>query len=107
MNISATQAATETAHHECPQCGSTALREEKVKSSFWHGDRLVVVEDIPALVCGRCGERFYDDATITALDLMHGGGFPAGEAKREMHVPIFSFAHRVPSELAPLQEEET
>ncbi|MDP3897883.1 MAG: type II toxin-antitoxin system MqsA family antitoxin [Mesorhizobium sp.] len=92
--------------HECPQCGSTRLRESLVKSAFWQDDRLVVVEDIPAVICEACGERFYDDATVTALDLMHGDGFPAGDAASHMHVPVFSFSHRIPAELVQLAEAE-
>ena len=48
----------------CSQCGGSDLRRETVRSAFWHDERLVVVENIPALVCGSCGERYYDDPTI-------------------------------------------
>jgi YgiT-type zinc finger domain-containing protein len=95
-----------TLQHECPQCGSTRLRQDFVKSALWHGERLVVVENIPAAVCDACGERFYDDGTVTVLDLMHGGGFPAGGAIGHMHVPVFSFSARVPAELADAAEEQ-
>ena len=92
--------------HECPQCGSTHLHESLVKSAFWQDERLVVVEDIPAVICEACGERFYNDATVTALDLMNGDGFPANEAATHMHVPVFSFSHRIPAELAQLAEAD-
>lgn len=92
--------------HECPQCGSTRICETVVKSAFWHDERLVVVDNIPAVVCEACGERFYDDATVTALDLMQGDGFPASEAGKHMHVPVFSFSQRVPVELTELAEAE-
>ncbi len=93
--------------HRCPQCGSTHLRESLVKSAIWHADRLVIVEDIPAIVCGDCGERFYDDATATMLDLMHGEGYPAAQAVQHVSVPIFRFAQRVPPELLETAETET
>jgi YgiT-type zinc finger domain-containing protein len=74
----------------CTQCGADGVRQVQARSAFWHDDQLVVVEDIPALQCARCGEQFYDDATIVALDLLRGRGFAAGEARREMTVAVFS-----------------
>jgi YgiT-type zinc finger domain-containing protein len=51
------------------------LREALVKSTFWQDDRLVVAENIPAVVCDSCAERYYDDATSTALDIMQKNDF--------------------------------
>ncbi|MGB3387642.1 MAG: type II toxin-antitoxin system MqsA family antitoxin [Pseudaminobacter sp.] len=105
MSASAFKIGNMTAvEHECPQCGSTRLHETLVKSAFWQDERLVVVDNIPAVVCEACGERFYDDATVTALDLMQGDGFVASEAGIHMHVPVFSFSHRIPAELTEVAE---
>lgn len=65
-----------------------------VRSAFWHEGRLVVVEDIPALKCRRCGEQFYDDDTIVVLDLLRGRGFATG-ARTHVSVPVFSFRDAV------------
>lgn len=92
--------------HQCPSCGSARLSQSLVKSALWHGDRLVLVEGIPAIVCSACGERFYDDATATMLDLMQGEGFPADKAAGHVSVPVFSFARRVPQDLLASAEEE-
>jgi YgiT-type zinc finger domain-containing protein len=62
-----------------------------VRSAFWHGERLVVVEGIPALVCGACHEQSYADDTVVRLDMLRGEGFPAGKARAELRVPVFSF----------------
>lgn len=80
--------------HECPQCGSSRLRQDKVNSAIWQGERLVVVEGIPALLCEACGERFYDDGTVTQLDLLQGEGFPDDAAGRFLTVPVIPFARR-------------
>lgn len=81
----------------CPQCGSGKVKPAVIRSAFWHGDRLVVVEDLPALSCGACHEQFYDDATATILDLMRGQGFPEAHATRSMTVPVFSFRNFLPA----------
>ena len=78
----------------CANCGSADVHASQVRSAFWQDDRLVVVEDIPALVCGACAEQFYDDATVVGLDLLRGEGFPAEKARAELRVPVFSFGDR-------------
>jgi YgiT-type zinc finger domain-containing protein len=78
----------------CTSCGSADTRSARVRSAFWHGDRLVVVEDIPAVVCGACSEQSYDDATVVALDLLRGEGFPEEQATAQLRVPVFSFRVR-------------
>lgn len=78
----------------CTGCGSADTRSARVRSAFWHGDRLVVVEDIPAIVCGACGEQSYDDATVVALDLLRGEGFPEEQARAQLHVSVFPFRGR-------------
>jgi YgiT-type zinc finger domain-containing protein len=79
----------------CAACGSGKVHVTQVRSAFWHGERLVVVEDIPALVCEGCGEQSYDDNTIVVLDLLRGDGFPQARAREELRVPVFSFRDRV------------
>lgn len=75
----------------CTNCGSADVRTTRLRSAFWNDDRLVVVEDIPTVICVACGEQFYDDATVVRLDLLRGGGFPAIDARSELRVPVFSF----------------
>lgn len=78
----------------CTNCGSADVRRGNVRSAFWQDDRLVVVEGIPALVCGACSEQFYDDSTVVGLDLLRGEGFPADRATSELVVPVFNFGDR-------------
>ncbi|HEU0201649.1 MAG TPA: type II toxin-antitoxin system MqsA family antitoxin [Burkholderiaceae bacterium] len=75
----------------CTNCGSADLHLSNVRSAFWQDDRLVVVEDIPALVCRTCGEQFYDDETVVALDLLRGAGFPPERARAEVRALVFSY----------------
>jgi YgiT-type zinc finger domain-containing protein len=80
----------------CANCGSENVRGALVSSAFWHQGQLVVVEDIPALVCDACHEQFYDDATVVTLDLLRGEGFPSDQARGELRVPVFSLRDRMP-----------
>lgn len=78
----------------CNACGGSEMHAAQVRSAFFEGERLVVVEDIPALVCDGCGGHFYDDATAVFLDLLRGEGFPPERARSELRVPVFSFGER-------------
>lgn len=79
----------------CSQCGSAGLQTKTIRSAFWDDDRLVVIEDIPAIVCTDCHEQHFDDTTVVLLDLMRGDGFPPEKALREIAVPIFSLRDRL------------
>ena len=88
--------------YTCTSCGSVRrCAQAHVRSAFWQDERLVVVEEIPALVCGACAEQFYDDSTVVGLDLLRGEGFPAEKARARMRVPVFSFADRAAGRRAP------
>lgn len=82
----------------CPGCGGSDIGMARVRSAFFHNDRLVVIEDIPALVCSGCNEQFYDDRTVVVLDLLRGNGFPVEDAREEIRVPVFSFRDRLTAE---------
>jgi len=41
---------------ECEIC-NTPMQEKCIKQDFWIRGKLIVVEDVPAGVCPRCGEK--------------------------------------------------
>ncbi len=75
----------------CTACSGGVLAQQEVKTAFWEGKGLVIVERIPALVCQSCGEQYYEDQTAMKLDLMRGSGFSTENAVRNMTVPVFEF----------------
>jgi YgiT-type zinc finger domain-containing protein len=79
----------------CPNCNGSSVSRADVRSAFFHRDRLVVVKDIPALVCAACDEQFYDDQTVVMLDLLRGDDFPIEMAREEIRVPVFSLRDRL------------
>ena len=85
----------------CMNCGSANVRMSLARSAFWQDDRLVVVEDIPTLVCGACAEQFYEDTTVVEIDLLRGEGFPTEKARAELRVPVFSFGDRAAAKTGP------
>lgn len=76
----------------CDACSGGVLARDTARTALWDRDRLVIVEDIPALVCRSCGETYFEDETAMLLDLLRGGGLPQAQAVRQMTVPVFSFS---------------
>ena len=56
---------------KCHVCGSTEAREDFVNEVFAIGDRRVLVEHIPAQICGRCGEATFSRATTEKVRRLH------------------------------------
>jgi YgiT-type zinc finger domain-containing protein len=92
---------SQQAFGSCTECGSPNVRSARVRSAFWHEDRLVVIDDIPALVCESCHEQFFGDGTAVVIDLLRGDGFPLEKARGELRVPVFSFRDRAALERKP------
>jgi YgiT-type zinc finger domain-containing protein len=74
---------------KCHVCGSTEGQEERVSEVFRVGGQWVLVENIPAVVCRRCGETVFSRETAeTVRQLVHGRGKPA----RSVRLEVFAYA---------------
>ncbi len=63
--------------------------EERVTYSLQVGDRFFVVENVPARVSSRTGERFFAPDTVARLQaLVWGDAKPV----RRLETPVFNFA---------------
>ncbi|NKB66076.1 MAG: YgiT-type zinc finger protein [Candidatus Latescibacteria bacterium] len=72
----------------CDICGSTTAKQELVSEVFTIDGKRVLVEDIPAQMCQRCGETTFSRATTERIRLMvHGDAQPV----RAEVVDVFSY----------------
>ncbi len=92
---------TNTPTASCPRCGQ-AMRFDRVKTAIWQGDRVFLVEDIPAFVCDACVEQFYDDKTTDIIRRLTEDGFPGVKSKCEILVPVFSLQGQFESQTKAL-----
>lgn len=76
----------------CDRCVDSPLRAARISTAFWQGEGLVVLRNIPAMVCPACGEEYVGDETVVALDRMRGNGFAGCVAAAPLPVPVFDFA---------------
>lgn len=72
----------------CHVCGSTEIKKEYVNEIFQIGDKPVLVEHIPAMVCVRCGEETFSRETTERIRRMvHGEAKPV----KSISMEVFTF----------------
>ncbi|OGF56707.1 MAG: hypothetical protein A2Z21_06360 [Candidatus Fraserbacteria bacterium RBG_16_55_9] len=75
--------------HTCQYCGSKT-RADIVNMALWEGERLVIITDVPAQICEKCYEQFYEDSALFKIDKLRGTRFPKEKAQEVIEVPVFS-----------------
>jgi len=74
---------------ECNLCGSREGKSTSVTQMFLIDDRPLIVEDVPSVVCIRCGEAIFDIATVEKIRRMvHGNVKPI----KSITTDVFDFA---------------
>lgn len=81
---------------KCYLCGGKTERK-LITAENWRGDKLVLVENVPAWVCENCGEAYPDGEVCMELDRMWDSPPPLD---RKMEVPPYSY----PEDRAPAAE---
>lgn len=73
----------------CQVCGSTEARSEAVSEVFLIDGQPVLVENIPAVVCVRCGDATFSRMTTERIRRMvHGDTLPV----RSVRADVFAYA---------------
>lgn len=52
---------------KCPLCGG-CLRNGSTAASFFIGEKIIIVKDVPAEVCSDCGEAFTKSSVAGRLE---------------------------------------
>ena len=73
---------------KCDICGGP-LEEQSVTYRIELGDRLIVVENVPARVCLQCGETLYSADTVERLQKTVWEDKPPS---RVLETPVFDFS---------------
>jgi YgiT-type zinc finger domain-containing protein len=72
----------------CHVCGATQSRNEILNEVFQIDGQPVQVDNVPVIVCARCGEITVSRETTEAVRrLVHGGGKPA----RVVQMAVFAY----------------
>ncbi len=73
---------------ECPVCHYTMTLKTIRHVQTWQ-DRVVVFDNVPAEVCGRCGEVLF---TGPVVDRLNEVLWAMGPATRTMEVPVYDLS---------------
>jgi len=74
---------------KCHVCGSTESRVELVSEIFQIDGKPVLMENIPAQVCARCGEEIFSRETTEKVRLIvHGKKKPI----KSVQMDVFAYA---------------
>jgi len=66
----------------CYFCRKGILENKKVTVDFRWGDKLFVIEEVPAKVCNECGEKYYSAEVSRAMEKI------AIEGKKEKVIEV-------------------
>ena len=71
----------------CYFCTRGILEEKRVVVDFRWGDKLTIIENVPAKVCNECGERYYAAPVVRQMEQLAKGG----RGEKELQVPVISW----------------
>ena len=74
---------------KCDLCSGEYREKRVVRNYKWRG-KTVVVADVPALVCDRCGDTLLTEDTVGAIDELL-----KREAKPQEYAPVYRFPSKV------------
>ncbi len=78
---------------DCHVCGER-MEERRIRQDFWVKDQLVVIEDVPAGVCPRCGEKVVRAEIGLQLAALLNGSAQSRRVET-MRVPVIRFEKAV------------
>ena len=84
---------TDYDYGKCHVCGER-MEERQIKQDFWIKEKLIVVEDVPAGVCPRCGEKVVSAEVGRQLAVLLGSSARRHQTQI-MRVPVIRFEKAV------------
>lgn len=77
--------------NNCYFCIKGKLKKEKVDIVRWWGKELVALNDVPALVCQSCGERYFDAKVSQKIEERIEDALERKAAVQKIDVPVLQF----------------
>ena len=74
----------------CYLCGGTLKREEVNITRYW-GTKLVALENVPAMICRQCGERYFEAKVSEQIDQKIKKGLQEKNFVDKIVVPVLHF----------------
>ncbi len=76
--------------NKCYFCGSQ-LKKEKIDIARYWGKELIALNDVPALVCIQCGERYFEGKISSQIDEKIKQVLKKKSTVERIEIPIVQF----------------
>ena len=77
---------------ECSFCGNEEFKHVSTQYIYQRSGSLMVVDDVPTLVCSYCGETFYDIKTLKQIENRFDAFIAmANQPARQVSIPLESW----------------
>lgn len=77
--------------NNCYFCIKGKLKKEKVDIVRYWGKELVALNDVPALVCQQCGERYFDAKVSQKVEKRIEETLKRKSSIEKIYVPVVQF----------------
>lgn len=76
--------------NKCYTCGSE-LKKEKINIARYWGKDLIALNDVPALICEVCGERYFEAKVSNKIDQKIQQLISKEISTNKINVPVVQF----------------
>ena len=76
--------------HNCP-FKNPKLKKEKINIARYWGKELVALNDVPALICQKCGERYFEAKVSHKIDEKIQLVLSKKLSSEKINIPIVNF----------------
>ena len=76
--------------NKCYLCGSK-LKKENINIARYWGKQLVALNEVPALICTQCGEKYFEAKVSAKIDERIKDAINKKISIREIQIPLVQF----------------
>ena len=76
--------------NKCYLCGGK-LKKQKIDIARYWGKELIALNDVPTLICQKCGDRYFEAKVSSKIDEKIQQALRRKISIPQMNVPVLSF----------------
>ena len=82
----------------CHFCGNVHFEEKKVKYTYTHNDKYLIVDDVPCKQCTYCGEQYFKANVLKTIEKEFNEIHTQGKiVTKEIRVPVEQYMAIAPA----------
>ncbi len=72
----------------CDSCGKSGAKVKRMSRSYGRDDQLIVIDNVPVVVCPNCGETYLTAKTLTEIERLK---MHKKHLKTKRQAPVISY----------------